>query len=48
MLTNDTSVVLEVEEDTVSASPCLALSDDDSWVDCVIGKNAIHQPSAYS
>jgi hypothetical protein len=34
LLTNNTSVILEVEEDTVSASPCLALSDDDSWVDC--------------
>ena len=32
---NDTGVVLKVDEDTVSAPPCLALADDDCGVDCI-------------
>ena len=28
---NNTGVVLEVKEDTVSSAPCLALTDNDNW-----------------
>lgn len=38
---NDTGVVLEVEEDTVTTPPGLALANDDSGHDCSMRKNRI-------